>query len=211
MEGIECQHTEFADDSTVWVSGDNLSKSMMADVLNKDIEMIAGSWCKKWNMSIAADKTEIMVVKPSKDAVECKEDIFLQGQILKKVKVKKVLGVYMDNELSFKDHIDNKVKSGFKALSSIKHFGNDKFGCNQDIFLQLYRSLVLPTMEYGISPIATATEYASKEFSKVQRQALITATGCEAFSGSAQMEVLTNTIPMEFHIKSSKRTSAHGE
>lgn len=44
-------------------------------------------------MSIAADKTEVIAVKPNKDAADCNEDIKLQGQILTKVKVKKVLGV----------------------------------------------------------------------------------------------------------------------
>ena len=37
-------------------------------------------------------------------------------KLLKVVKTKKVLGITLDNKLSFRDHIQEKTKSGFGAL-----------------------------------------------------------------------------------------------
>ena len=131
-------------------------------------------------MAIAADKTDVLVIKPSKKHKDVEERIIMNGKELKKVKKKKILGVIVDNELSFKEHVDGRTKSGFKALSGISHFGNEKFGCSQDTFIRLYKSLVLPVMEYGIVAAATASQYACKEFDKVQRKAMVSATGCVA-------------------------------
>ena len=42
--------------------------------------------------------------------------IYMGEKLLKVVKTKKVLGITLDNKLSFRDHIQEKTKSGFGAL-----------------------------------------------------------------------------------------------
>ena len=65
--------------------------------------------------------------------------------------------------------------------------------------MRLYKSLVLPTMDYGVAALSTVTEKASKEFGQVQRAALLKATGCLSNSSDEAVEVLSNCIHL--HIK----------
>ena len=58
-------------------------------------------------------------------------------QVITIVKKRKILGVVVNDELRFRQHIQEKTKNAFKALSSITHFGNDKNGCSQRVFINL--------------------------------------------------------------------------
>ena len=69
------------------------------------------------------------------------------------------------------------------------------------MFSRLYTALILPVMDYESSVVATADEYAEREFGKVQRKAMVTATGCMSSAATKQLELLTNTIPMAMHLK----------
>ena len=65
---------------------------------------------------MAADKTDIVVITPEVKEPTNMVDIKLGEEKLKVVKSKKVLGVVIDNQLNFHEHIQERVKAGFKAL-----------------------------------------------------------------------------------------------
>ena len=67
--------------------------------------------------------------------------------------------------------------------------------------MKLYNSFVLPVMEYGAAAFVTATDLAQKEFGKVQRSALIITTGCLANTILETLELVSNCIPMHFHLQ----------
>ncbi|XP_053385699.1 uncharacterized protein LOC123536047 [Mercenaria mercenaria] len=199
MTNVTSKHTEFADDSSMWESGLDIKEVIQK--LNKDIDTLVNIWCTRWNMGIAAEKTEVMIIKPNERYDIGDERVMLKNETIKVVRQKKVLGIIIDDELSFYVHVDNRTRSGFKALRSISHFGNDKRGCDQEIFMRLYKTLVLPVMDYGMPVVASATDYAEKEFGKVQRKALLTATGCMSSTATDQLEVMTGTLPISLHLK----------
>ena len=55
MEGIEEKHAEYADDTNVWSSHKNIIEA--GESTNRDLNLRVKPWCRKWNMSVAADKT----------------------------------------------------------------------------------------------------------------------------------------------------------
>ena len=67
--------------------------------------------------------------------------------------------------------------------------------------MKLYKSLVLPIMDYGASVLATATDKATQQFVTVQRSAMLKASGCISSTSTETMEILTNTIPINIHLK----------
>ena len=67
--------------------------------------------------------------------------------------------------------------------------------------MKLYNSLVLPVMDYGAAAFVTATDLAQKEFGKVQRSALLKTTGCMANTILETLELVSNCIPMHFHLQ----------
>ena len=190
-------HSEFADDNTVLSHGTNVSE--VADEVIEDCNQIINTWCPKWNMQIAPEKTQAMVISPpnvNKPTLNLK----IKDKNIEQVDHKKVLGIILDEKLDFSLHIQERKNKGFKALKGIEHFINSNSGCSQDTFLR-YRSLVLPTMDYGVAALATATDKASKEFGQVQRAALLKATRCFSNSSTEAVEVLSSCIPIHLHIK----------
>ena len=69
-DGLQSNHTEYADDSSVWTSDESLK--VAAGVVSEDL-VTEKKWCGRWNMLVAADKTEVLVFlwdgRPPEDVV----------------------------------------------------------------------------------------------------------------------------------------------
>ena len=60
-------------------------------------------WCCKWNMPIAAEKTEVMVLTLDGKEVSAEVVGIYDGAVLKTAKMKKILGIVPDSNLTFKE------------------------------------------------------------------------------------------------------------
>lgn len=123
------------------------------------------------------------------------------GKEIEIVKERTLLGILLDSQLKFTKHIDERRAKGFAALRSISDFTVETKGCRQDIFMQLYRSWVLPRLEFGCTVNASATNISSEKFGQLQRAALLRATGCIHSTSTEALEVLTDCEPFDLHIK----------
>ena len=199
MEGVEGKHAEYADDVNMWSSDESLAEA--GEATNRDLNGRVKPWCRKWNMSVAADKTDVVVVTPDGKEASDMIDIKLGDEKLKVVKSKKVLGVVIDNQLNFHEQIQERVKAGFRALKSLDCFVKGHRGCPQSTYLRLYNALVLPVMDYGVAVAVTAISECITEMGKVQRAAMLKASGCMNSTSTDALEVLTNTVPIDLHLK----------
>ena len=143
-------------------------------------------------MSVAADKTEVFVATHDGKEPKGNINVTFGGEILKMVKSKKVLGIVLNEKLSFKEHIQEKTSAGFKALKSIDSFIRGNKGRSQYVSMRLYKALVCPVMDYGAPVLVKATSECSKEFGKFQRAAMLKASGCLSSTSTDAIEVLTN-------------------
>ena len=72
-------------------------------------------------------------------------EIQVEGKIIKQVEETKSLRVYIDNNLSWKKHVDEtskKVSSGIGALKHLRPF------ISTDTAIKIYSSLIQPHFEY---------------------------------------------------------------
>ena len=60
----------------------------------------------------------------------------------KQLKTKKILGITVDDKLSFHEHIASKTKSAFSALRGIGEFVQGQRRCSQSVYMRLYKALV---------------------------------------------------------------------
>ena len=58
IDEVRSNHAEYAADSGVWSSDESIK--VAAEVVNQDL-VTEKKWCCKWNMLIAADKTEVVI------------------------------------------------------------------------------------------------------------------------------------------------------
>ena len=116
------------------------------------------------------------------------------------------MGVTVDEQLTFNEHIEAKSKAAYAAMKSINNISTSKVSCKQDIFMRLYEALVIPRMEFGISVISTAHEKAVASHGKIHRWALLNATGCLFCTSTEAMEILTNQEPLESILLKERRS-----
>ncbi|XP_045179807.2 uncharacterized protein LOC123539306 [Mercenaria mercenaria] len=192
-------HAEFADDASLLNSDSSLQEAVKKT--NSDLDSIA-TWCNKWNMSIAPEKTEVLIFGDNITDMDRQHAAVKMNSIsLPIVKHKKLLGITLDDELNFNKHISDKVASGFSALNSLDNFANSHAGCPQSTFMRLYKALVLPVVDYGAAALVSAGDKFSQNMEKIQRSAMLKASGCLRSTSTDTLEILTNCTPFDLHIK----------
>ena len=104
----------FADDTAVdrKIKSPNDAKSLQAD-----LDALA-KWEEEWDMSFHPDKCTVMHISRSRTKIET--DYYLHGQKLEIVKSAKYLGVTLQDDGEWEDHITNIVNAGNKTLGFIR-------------------------------------------------------------------------------------------
>ena len=119
-----CSSVIFADDTTIYHIGTNQTE--VYQDMNSDLETLS-DWFKANKLSVNASKTKYMVFKCKKsaEAQTTQPDLYIDNEVLEKVPVTKFLGVYIDENLDWIEHIDfvkKKISGGIYALNSSKNF-----------------------------------------------------------------------------------------
>ena len=132
--------TGFADDVTY--SKATFCDSDIAEVV-PDLEKI-NSWLDGRFLSLNLDKVKAMVITRKKNRPA--PNISLQGHCIEQVSSFKLLGVTVSDDLSWRDHILSVCARSKKLLRFIyRAFGVASKSCLN----QLYKSLVLPVLDYS--------------------------------------------------------------
>ena len=150
---------------------------------------------------MAADKTDVVVVTPDGQVPANMIDIKLGDKKLKVVKSKMILGVIIDDQLNFRQQVQERVNVGFRALKGLYNFVKGHKGWCKSVYLRLYYALVLPVMDFGVPVTVTATSECITKMGKVQRAAMLKASGCLNSTSTDALEVLTNTLSIDLHLK----------
>ena len=143
-ENIKSQIRFFADDTMLFsIVNDPVTS---ASNLNDDLETIH-RWAQQWKMEFNPDPakqaTELLFSTKNKPPIH--PPLFFNGHIVSKVTEQKHLGLILDKKLSFKSHVDEKIKKTKKTIGMIKHLS--KYLPINTLTL-MYKSLVRPHFDY---------------------------------------------------------------
>ena len=121
----------FADDTNVFCAGDN--KLELECMLNRELA----------KLSLNLSKTSYMLFRNRPPDVDF--NVFIEHERINRVHVTKFLGIYIDDKLNWKYHI-NTVRSKLSRVAAIIY----RASCliNQDGIYMLYCSLFLPYINY---------------------------------------------------------------
>jgi hypothetical protein len=141
---LNSSHTLFADDTTVYANGENLSKAIenLKSTTNKLLE-----WCNHNKMEINWAKTKAMIISGIR---RNRSDFPIALELYNSVEVVdefKLLGVTLDSRLNFSKHILNLKKSITKKLFIIKNM----FHLSAAVRLQFFKTFILPYFDYCLS------------------------------------------------------------
>ena len=148
--GLENKLISYADDTTLYAGIDSpMDRNVVADSLNRDLLRIH-AWCQQWGMKLNPMKTQSIIVGRSKTVNPGHPPLTVCGQDLPLASYIKLLGVTIDDKLTFEMHI--------RALSSsLARKGGVLRKCfkifrDEDIARKTFYSFILPCFEY-CSPV----------------------------------------------------------
>ena len=111
----------FADDTNLFINGDDLLG--IAQVFNTELENIF-NWLKVNKLSLNVKKTHYMILT-SKRTSQPHHVIKIEGHKIDEVQNTKFVGVYLDNKINWKRHIDyiaGKVSRAIGIITKARTF-----------------------------------------------------------------------------------------
>ena len=130
----------FADDTTLSVESNNLDT--LLSCFNISTEQLL-EWCKFNLIDINWHKTKIMFVT-NKRKIALPTSVNIDGNCVEVVSVFKLLGVFIDNKLTFTQHVCSVKNNVNKRLYSFKRL----FYLPLAVKLQFFKTFILPIFDY---------------------------------------------------------------
>jgi hypothetical protein len=107
----DCHSVKYVDDTTIWEMCDKRGE-------NSNIQKAANQtydWCQRNNMRLNTDKTKEMLMDFSKKPFNI-EPICMNGNNIERVRSSKLLGVIINNTLTWNDHVEYICSKASKRL-----------------------------------------------------------------------------------------------
>jgi len=161
----------------------------------------ATEWGRNNDLKFSQAKTEIVIF--TKKKWNTARSFQIEGSKLTASKTAKYLGVTLDNQLSFKQHVETKIKTATQLLHRVGRLVGKTWGLTPHRARWVYTAMVRPLIAYGAICWAKATTTAKCEnaLRKLQRIALIQITAAYPFSPTAALEMLTGLRPLHLHLQ----------
>lgn len=133
----------FADDTNVFLS--NASYEQLFEVANAELKL-ASEWFRANKLSLNLSKTNFILFRSNKKQLPLTTmDIIIDDKIIPLVESTKFLGVYIDQHLKWKKHIEEINKKITKNVGILKRIS---YVIPSHILINLYFTLVYPYINY---------------------------------------------------------------
>ena len=189
----------FADDAGLLAIGDSpsLLMSRMQHAVDKALE-----WGNECGLTFSPPKT-IVVLFNTKHKPDTMQDLVMNGVPIKPSRTVKYLGVTLDSKLSWRPHVDSKIKASKFKLLRLRNSMGKVWGTNPALTRWLYRGVVRPALTYGAIVWAKvcSREWAINALRKVNRLALLFFGYFRRSTPTAGLEVLLHVMPLHIHVQ----------
>ncbi|XP_050714148.1 uncharacterized protein LOC126997138 [Eriocheir sinensis] len=159
----------YADDCTIAVSYCRRDSRRAVAAVNRQLK-VAEEWGKLWQVNFAPDKTHAMVVSRSPAATQGVEGQLRFGDVQLPLQDNiKVLGITIDQELRYDQHIATVARQTSQRVSALRRVAGslDPRG-----ILTLYKAQIRPCMEYGALSWMSSAVTHTRRLDAVQRRVL---------------------------------------
>ena len=156
-----CKVKLYADDSVLYHSGINVQETV--SLLQTSLDEF-GHWCRVNRLTVNTKKSKLMVFGTRAKVKKAKNiQVFLNGIRLQKVPTFKYLGMVLDPTLNFNHHVSFVIRT---VLHKMTLLAKVKKYLNNDVALQIYKSMILPYLDYADVIFAGSN---SGDLAKLQR------------------------------------------
>ena len=144
-DGLKSSAKLFADDTSLFSVVEDKTKS--AKDLNDDLSTIK-NWSNKWKMIFNPDPTKPAqeVLFSRKKTLDVQPVLSFNNIPLQRVNHQKHLGIFLDENLNFRFHLEQKISKVNKGIATIKKLRNK---LPRKSLVALYKMFVRPHLDYG--------------------------------------------------------------
>ena len=129
----------YADDTTAYLS--DVSPTILEFSFNKDL-LTLSSWFESNHLTVnSSSKTQALSVGPC----DYHHSLFLNNARIEFLQSIKILGVTIDKDLSYKEHISDQLKKAYAKASALRRI---RRFLPHDAMIKLYKAFILPHLEY---------------------------------------------------------------
>ena len=157
----------FADDTTIFFHKNNIND---ITTTGKTIMTQLATWLKANKLTLNADKSSFTIFKSNRKVIHnLPDNIEFLGQSIKRTSHIKFLGIILDENLTWSQHINelsNKLKRLFHIFYNIRNY------LSKDNIKSIYYALVYSRIKYGISVYGQACATKLKRIQILQNQLL---------------------------------------
>lgn len=160
-----CDTDYYADDTTVHTNGENeiaVQAKLQLDARNAEL------WSKQNKMHLNYDKTTCMLIGTRYRTKNSQQlNIYIDDNKIKSVNKQKLLGIYIDENLLWSDHIDYLCSNISSKISLLKQLSSYIPFEAQKMFYQGY---ILPLIDYGSITWGTTSKNNIERLLKLQKK-----------------------------------------
>ena len=167
-------------------------------------------WCNEVGLPVNPDKTGLVAFTRKRKLQGFFEPEFFGIKLSLSVSVK-YLGVNLDSRLTWREHVEVKVRKAQNLLWACKRKCGAAWGPKTKVVHWLYVAIVRPTTSFASFVWWTGCQTAStkKKLSKIQRLACLKTTGAIRMTRTGAMEALVGLPPLDLVIQGEARSAAH--
>lgn len=140
----ECKGHQYADDTQIYISYTKEHKTKAQEMLQTSLDNIA-KYSVEHGLKLNGSKTKILFFGPHRNENNALLRVTVNDEAIEITKMVKNLGLYLDNDLRFREHVKVIIQRGYMALRNLYR---SKSFLNRKIRKNLCDSLVLSYANY---------------------------------------------------------------
>ena len=187
----------FADDGKFVILG--VDFDTMFKIAQKAIKT-AEIWARETGVQFCTNKTQVLFF--SRGIWRPEQKLKLYGNELPWSRETKYLGVTIDDKLTFRKHVLNRVRAAKRKLMILRNVLENTWGPKPAIAKWVYTGIVRPALTYGCIVWARQVNdpFIQRQLNSLQRLALMQIANVRRSTPTAALELLYNIPPLDIYI-----------
>ena len=193
------KHAEFADDNIKLEmdTDEHEAVARMQPRLDK-----FSDWLKRNNLSCGAAKVKVMTFRPPTSPRPYQStNLYFDGVKISEVDKYRILGTLLTVNLDFDEHFLSAIKSAYEGLRLVKLFTINQKQPREGTITHLYKTLILSKVDFSTAACVNISSNSLNKLQTLQKDCLIAATQCKSHTSIEVLNLITNTLPVDLHLK----------
>ena len=177
----------FADDTSIFMK--HKDPQFLKQTMNSELEKVY-SWFVINKLVLNVKKTHFMIFGNQKVNIDT---LHINDELIKRSNSIKFLGVYIDEEMKWKSHVNNvlnKISKNIGVINRLKEF------IPKNILLSLYNTLVLPHLNYCSIIWGSCSKYLLDRILKLQKRVVRIITNSSFLAHTKPLFISLNILPI---------------